>query len=195
MKWDETIATQCRYGDIAGRIWSDWEIIWEDSEADYQGHASIVATKDGKWALYEWWYGSCSGCDGWESDGKDEDEIEAEMRKDALWFDDFKAFCDWFTGLKGDFRSNADMNRGGGGMVFGLDLMSGGLKTRVAGMKDIAMAAGCAYISRQPKHEIICKKCKKYSDVELPHEMTPQETPEWCPYQLEHLMKAQGESE
>lgn len=36
MKWEETIASQCRYGDIATRIWKDWNILWEDSTCDYQ---------------------------------------------------------------------------------------------------------------------------------------------------------------
>ena len=61
MKWDLTVASHCRYGEEAQDLWGDWDIVWEDSEDNYQGHAKILATKDGRWAYYEWNYGSCSG--------------------------------------------------------------------------------------------------------------------------------------
>ena len=38
MKFDETTASQCRYGNVLERVFGDWDIVWEDSEADYQGH-------------------------------------------------------------------------------------------------------------------------------------------------------------
>lgn len=89
MKWNETIASQCRYGEVAQNIWGDADIIWEDSEADYQGHATILAkTPDGKFWLYEWFYGSCSGCDSWEAAEMTDEQIEAEMRDQSAVFDD-----------------------------------------------------------------------------------------------------------
>lgn len=89
MKWDETIASRCRYGDIAGLIWGDAEIIWEYSECDYQGSANILAKMpDGRFAHYEWTYGSCSGCDEWESRGLSDEEIKNEMERTTNWFDD-----------------------------------------------------------------------------------------------------------
>lgn len=130
MKWTETTADQCRYGDIAERIWGDWDIIWEDSEADWQGHASFVAEKDGKYCFYEWWYGSCSGCDGWESDGSSEDEIEAEMRDTALWIDSKDEMMRWLDVLTGSPHSNYEMKRGGG-LAAGIDMLVGGLLGRV----------------------------------------------------------------
>jgi hypothetical protein len=129
--WNETIASGCRYGKIAGRIWGDWEIIWEDSEADYQGHASILARKDGKYSFYEWWYGSCSGCDGWEAQNASDADIEKEMRETAIWFDNLDELRKWAEMLEGKTPiSNASMERGGG-LAFGIDFLSSGLIDRL----------------------------------------------------------------
>lgn len=91
MKWNETVASECRYGEVAEQIWGEAEIIWENSEADYQGHAAILAlTADGRWWFYEWWYGSCSGCDSWEDAGLTDDQIQAEMENTAAVFQDIE---------------------------------------------------------------------------------------------------------
>lgn len=127
--WSETIANTCRYGDIAADIWGDWDIIWEDSEADYQGHASILARKGNRYSFYEWWYGSCSGCDGWEADCKSGTAIEAEMRDTAIWFESKAELKKWLTMLTGNPRSNTSMERGS--MAFGIDWLSGGLRGRI----------------------------------------------------------------
>lgn len=134
MKWDKTIASQCRYGDIAEKVFGKWDIIWEDSEADYQGHATILGKKGRKYVFYEWWYGSCSGCDGWEADGKDDKAIEKEMKDTAMWFDGKKELKDWLDMLEGNPRSNANMERGGA-LAFGLDALSGGLLGRINGIR------------------------------------------------------------
>lgn len=86
MRFSETVASQCRYGSNAQGIWGGWDILWEDSEADYQGHAAILATFKGKYCFYEWTYGSCSGCDTWEDQGLTGDQIE--MRDTAMWIGD-----------------------------------------------------------------------------------------------------------
>jgi len=130
MKWAETTANKCRYGDVAATIWGDWDILWEDSESDYQGHATILAAKDGRYCFYEWWYGSCSGCDGWESDGLTDEQIVAEMRDTALWLDDEAMLRNWLDMLEGNPRSNDSMDRGGG-LAFGLDFLSGGVGARI----------------------------------------------------------------
>jgi hypothetical protein len=88
MRWQDTVASRCRYGENAGRIWGDWEIIWEESMDDYQGYAKFLAKKDKKYCFYEWSYGSCSGCDAWEDRGLNDAQIEDEMREEAMWFDD-----------------------------------------------------------------------------------------------------------
>jgi len=102
MKWSETTASKCRYGDIAERIFGEAEVIWEHSEADWQGFANIlVHMPDGRFGHYEWTYGSCSGCDEWENlrvSGADpyssdyyerrQDAVEQIMREATAWFDD-----------------------------------------------------------------------------------------------------------
>ncbi len=81
MDWNATVASTCRYGDVAGRIFKDAEIIWEDSESNYQGHANVLAfMPDKTFVHYTWTYGSCSGCDEWESRGLSDEQVEAEMR-------------------------------------------------------------------------------------------------------------------
>lgn len=89
MKWEATVASRCRYGDVAGRIFGEAEIIWEHSEDDYQGSANVLARlPNGHFAHYEWTYGSCSGCDEWESRGLTDDEIERDMRFHMVTFPD-----------------------------------------------------------------------------------------------------------
>jgi hypothetical protein len=94
MTWDETIASRCRYGDVAGRLFDGATILHEDSEDDYQGHADVIAVlRDGRFCHYRWDYGSCSGCDEWEDRGLTDDEIEDEMRRDAVYCDDADTFA------------------------------------------------------------------------------------------------------
>jgi hypothetical protein len=69
MNWNETEASKCRYGDIAGKIFGNTNILWEyrDGNEDYNGHARILAVMpDNTYALYHWYYGSNSHCDTWE---------------------------------------------------------------------------------------------------------------------------------
>ncbi len=106
MKWKETIAYECRYGDIAETIWREWDILQEDSKAGYQGHASFLAEKDDKYCFYEWWYGSCIGCDTWESSGMTDEAIAGEMKETALWLDSKDALKKWLDMLEGNPISN-----------------------------------------------------------------------------------------
>jgi hypothetical protein len=93
MKWKETTASECRYGEVAERIWGDAEILWESSEAGWQGEAKFIARmKDGRYCYYEWSYGSCSGCDTWEAAGHSDGKIEDIMRAEAAWFEDKETF-------------------------------------------------------------------------------------------------------
>lgn len=88
MNWDQTIASKCRYGRTAGRLFENAEVIWEHSEADWQGFANVFAKlPDGRFCHYEWTYGSCSGCDEWESRGLSGNDVEKEMRRSAAYFD------------------------------------------------------------------------------------------------------------
>lgn len=104
MKWEETVASKCRYGDVAGCIFGQAEIIWECSEDDYQGHANILAyMSDGRFAHYEWTYGSCSGCDDWEDRGLTSDQIEAEMREHTAWLSNAHEVLRYLH-LEGEFK-------------------------------------------------------------------------------------------
>ena len=135
MKFTQTTAFICRYGSIAESIWKDWDILWEDSKADYQGHASFLAKKGSQYCFYEWWYGSCSGCDDWEAEGFDDDKIKEEMKSTALWMKSKKALMTWLNMLEGNPRSNASMEDGGG-MAYGLDLLGGGLLNRINAIRE-----------------------------------------------------------
>src|SRR5689334_16344805 len=109
MKFLNSVAVSCRYGDIAARIWEGWELVWEHSEADYQGFASFVAKhEDGRYVFYEWTYGSCSGCDGWEAAELTEEQIEDEMRQEAMWFRNSLEFMIWLEMLD-ETKSRFDM--------------------------------------------------------------------------------------
>jgi len=106
MKWNETIANQCRYGEVAERIWGTSEILWEQSYADYQGEAVILALMpDGQLCFYEWTYGSCSGCDDWEYRCLSDSEIEQEMRNTAVYFGTFDELLEFFKLPEEDFQT------------------------------------------------------------------------------------------
>lgn len=104
MKWNETIASKCRYGEIAGEIWGEAEIIWENSLDNYQGYAVFLAAMpDGSFSYYEWSYGSCSGCDEWEAADYSDEEIERLMRNNAAWLKDAEVTKRFFH-LEGEFK-------------------------------------------------------------------------------------------
>ena len=125
MKWNETVASDCRYGEIAARIWSDANVIWEDSESDYQGHATVLArTPDGKWWFYEWWYGSCSGCDTWEAAELTDDEIEAEMRDQSAIFDSDEEMGLFLSNKEPIITKSRTFDTGG--LVGMIDILTGG---------------------------------------------------------------------
>ena len=103
MKYSETIASKCRYGDVAERIFGEALILWEHSEDDYSGNANLFAKMpDGQFCHYEWTYGSCSGCDEWEERKLSDDAVEAEMRKSAAWLKDLETARRYLR-LEGEF--------------------------------------------------------------------------------------------
>lgn len=110
-------------------IWGNAEIIWEDSDADYQGHATILArTPDDRWWFYEWWYGSCSGCDNWEAAGWDDDQIREEMERCAAVFDD-PDIMRRFLG-EGEVVVTDSREAMTGGLAGGIDCLTGGTCAR-----------------------------------------------------------------
>ena len=94
MKWNDTISSKCRYGSIAERIFANLDIIWEDSEDDYQGTVKLIALMENSDIVtFTYNYGSCSGCDDWEAVGYNDDQIEQAMRKECMEvFTDYKEF-------------------------------------------------------------------------------------------------------
>ncbi len=114
MKYSETVAYKCRYGNVAERLFGMADIIWDDSVDGWQGSAAVLAyMPDGTFAHYEWNYGSCSGCDDWEYRNLSDDKIEQEMRRDTVFLSDVastmrytqarhdssmaEAFADWLN--------------------------------------------------------------------------------------------------
>jgi hypothetical protein len=108
MRWSDTVASGCRYGDCAEMVFGDGEVIWEDSYADYQGSAEVlVAMPDGRIGHYEWSYGSCSGCDSWEAGGDTDDMIAHEMDNETAWFTDYDAVERYLSKMhRGYFNAN-----------------------------------------------------------------------------------------
>lgn len=89
MKWSETVASKCRYGEVAAKIFGEGEVVWEHSDHDYQGFANLlVKMPNGSWIHYDWTYGSCSGCDEWEARDLSDEQVEAEMRRAMITFPD-----------------------------------------------------------------------------------------------------------
>jgi hypothetical protein len=110
MKWNKTIANQCRYGEVAEKIWGTSEILWEQSYDDYQGEAEILALMpDGQLCFYEWTYGSCSGCDDWEARYLSDAQIEQEMRDGAVYFGTFDELLDFFRLPEQDFHDAVEV--------------------------------------------------------------------------------------
>jgi hypothetical protein len=78
--------------EISGGRWSyyidkfigDWEHVASEIENDYQGSCAIVGFYDEfpnpQYALAEWSYGSCSGCDGYE-DMNEAERLSAFLRQ------------------------------------------------------------------------------------------------------------------
>jgi hypothetical protein len=95
VSFGESKAAECRWSQYAEELFSDWEIIWDESEANYQGTVRFLARKDGKFAYLNYSYGSCSGCDSWED--MPEDKVRADMKNLAEYFEsaaELKKFAD-----------------------------------------------------------------------------------------------------
>jgi hypothetical protein len=90
-------------------LFVDSKVIGHWNEGDYQGMvATCVQLKDGRFAIYNDYYGSCSGCDSWEG-ASDSDVIALckDLADGAYIFnslDDVKEF------LSDDSDENRDGN-------------------------------------------------------------------------------------
>jgi hypothetical protein len=87
-EWWESGLSSCRYGDIVGKVFHDCLVIWAETSFDFSGSAHVFGVlPDGRFFCYAWVYGSCVECDCWERRGLSNEQIEAEVRRDALYFE------------------------------------------------------------------------------------------------------------
>ncbi len=89
MKFSDSVSAKCRWSEYTEELFGDWDIIWEESEADYQGKVNLLAHKEGKFAYFSYEYGSCGGCDPWED--MPEEKIRAYFAKMIEHFEDVQA--------------------------------------------------------------------------------------------------------
>src|SRR5271165_1135739 len=97
IKWEDTIANNCRWSECAEYLFKDWIILIDCSENYYQGQVCLLAIKDNQYRFIEYSYGSCSGCDMYEELG--EEEIQKEFKKLTITFPNTKALCDQLDGV------------------------------------------------------------------------------------------------
>ena len=94
-----------RYSDCLRSLLYDLgakQVLFEDFEDGYSGHIDVdVLLKDNRIFSYRYDYGSCSGCDEWESRGISEYEenyfemVKNIMKTEATFFDDFTDYDIW----------------------------------------------------------------------------------------------------
>ena len=114
----DSIAAQCRYGDIAVRAFGGIsDLIWECSQDDWQGSANILVSiydiEREVFIHYEWHYGSCSGCDDWEGRGLIDFEIIQEMIRDCTQLnsrEELERYINLLTGKEQVFEEDGVCN-------------------------------------------------------------------------------------
>jgi hypothetical protein len=88
-----------RYSEILEELLGELgakEVLLRKYEADYQGFVKVgVLLEDGQVFFYEYSYGSCSGCDEWESRGLDDFQVKSAMRADAVMYSSREKFQEW----------------------------------------------------------------------------------------------------
>lgn len=86
----DSVAVNCRYGDLLVKAFGpDSELIWECSEENWQGEVNILirlADEEDKFVFYSYYYGSCAGCDEWESRQLSDEKIIFEMIGESINF-------------------------------------------------------------------------------------------------------------
>jgi len=97
----DEIVEGCRYclelGTALQRVGAT-KLLFLNYTSDYQGSVDISALlSDGRVFSYEYSYGSCSGCDGWEANESSSDVIVAEMIKEATYFDSESSWKMWMN--------------------------------------------------------------------------------------------------
>jgi len=88
-----------RYTDCLDRIihkLNGVKILRLEYDNGYQGFVDVdVLLTDKRVFSYKYTYGSCSGCDEWESRDLSSSEIENEMLKEATLFSDEYSYKKW----------------------------------------------------------------------------------------------------
>lgn len=88
-----------RYSDILEELLMDLkavEVLKESFEDDYQGFIDVdVLLEDGRVFSYCYSYGSCAGCDEWESLDLDEKQIKEDMKQGSAIFDNIDEYKKW----------------------------------------------------------------------------------------------------
>ncbi len=102
----------CRYGDnlfnVLCRL-NTKEIMRSNYENDYEGFVDVDALlDDGRVFSYNYSYGSCGGCDEWESRELTDAEVENTMMQEATYFDNIAQYNEWNS-----TRPNKGDNYGG----------------------------------------------------------------------------------
>jgi hypothetical protein len=119
MKWEESTAKKCRYGEEVGEAFGSPLVLWERSLSDYQGYASFVGWDGARIIYYHWNYGSCSGCDTWESSGlaDNKDKLVLTIRGQGEYFEDAEVLRKFFYPifLSADRDEQASLPQGGQG--------------------------------------------------------------------------------
>ena len=84
MKLSDSEAVKCRYGDCIAKKWLDSEVLFDLSENSYQGTvlvALVIPDDPVHVRVIEYSYGSCSGCDDWESRDLSDAQIAKEIAR------------------------------------------------------------------------------------------------------------------
>lgn len=97
-KMSETVSVNCRWYHIASQIMEGHTIIWEDSNADYQGTVSILGVKNNKFKWLEYSYGSCNYCDSYED--LSEGDVLKAFETLAMNFSSVNTFLKWLKTLQ-----------------------------------------------------------------------------------------------
>ncbi|MCP3924537.1 MAG: hypothetical protein GY714_18340 [Desulfobacterales bacterium] len=93
------VCEQARYTDILEDLIEELggdKILSCNYESDYQGYVDIdVLLNDGRIFSYNYYYGSCSGCDCWEHAEHSNEKIIEIMKKEATFFDNIEYYNKW----------------------------------------------------------------------------------------------------
>ena len=102
----EELCDHARYSDVLQGLLERLhakEMLRLKFDSDYQGFVDCsVLLEDGKVFSYKYWYGSCSGCDEWESDDLTEDQIAQRMLSEATFFENIEQYNTWRAGCEND---------------------------------------------------------------------------------------------